>query len=55
MSAGAGGTNYGVDHENNSNGATSTDLFAFAGGSFENANPIVYQQVIDANGTVKLP
>jgi hypothetical protein len=111
-------TNYGVDHENNSNAATSTDLFAFAGGSFkvthttkkqsqsvnakacfyrytasgtfklsagtgkykgisgngtftlsgmgfgpktksgacnENANPVAYQQVINANGTAKLP
>jgi hypothetical protein len=111
-------TNYGIDHENNSSAATSTDLFTFAGGSFkvthttkkqsqtvnvkacfyrytasgtfklsagtgkykgisgqgafalsgmgfgpktksgacnENANPVVYQQIIDANGTVKLP
>jgi hypothetical protein len=111
-------TNYGIDHENNSNAATSTDLFTFAGGSFkvthttkkqsqtvnakacfyrytasgifklsagtgkykgisgkgtftltgmgfgpktksgacnENANPVVAQQVIDANGTVTLP
>ena len=111
-------TAYGVDHENNSNAATSTDLFTFAGGSFkvthttkkqsqtvnvkacfyrytasgtfklsggtgkykgisgkgtfalsamgfgpktksgacnENANPIVAQQVINANGTVRLP
>jgi hypothetical protein len=111
-------TNYGIDHENNSSAATSTDLFTFANGSFkvthttkkqsqtvnakacfyrytasgtfklsagtgtykgisgngtfalsgmgfgpktksgacnENANPIVYQQVIDANGTVTLP
>lgn len=111
-------TAYGIDHENNSNAATSTDLFTFAGGSFkvihttkrqsqsvnvkacffrytangtfrlaagtgkyrgisgkgtfslsamgfgpknkkgvceENANPVVSQQVIDANGTVRLP
>ncbi len=111
-------TAYGVDHENNSNAATSTDLFTFAGGSFkvihttkrqsqtvnvkacffrytasgtyrlaagtgkykgisgtgtfalsamgfgpktkkgacnENANPIVSQQVINANGTARLP
>jgi hypothetical protein len=111
-------TAYGVDHENNSSAATSTDLFTFAGGSFkvihttkkqsqtvnakacffhftasgtfklsggtgkykgisgkgtfaingfgfgpktksgacnENANPVAYQQLIDANGTVTLP
>ena len=28
-------TNYGIDHETNSNAATSTDLFTFVGGSFK--------------------
>ena len=28
-------TNYGIDHENNSSAATSTDLFTFVGGSFK--------------------